>query len=107
MKLLLSLCCCTFALHAGMSDFFAWHRGAREYTHEQFADAQRDFEAVVTASPDDAAALYNAGKAAYKQQQFERAQAYFEDARQQHAAQQLHKQIVYDLGNAYAQQKKV
>lgn len=83
------------------------HKAVMAYQGEDFAKAEQLFEHVVATCPNDWQAVYNAGKAAYKQEKFEKAASFFNDAADICDIQQEKKiQALYDKGNARVQLKQ-
>jgi len=90
-----------------MYGFMDQHKAAQAYRAGCYKEALEQFETLLTQNPDEYELNYNAGKAAYQQEEYTAAAAYFSHAvAQEDIPDQLAKQASFDLGNTYVKQKK-
>ncbi len=87
---------------------FKHYKAAQAYRCNDNAQAQRIYEELITEDIKDYQALYNAGKAAYQQKDFVKAESYFNHtALSQTAPTLLRKQAWFDQGNTQIHQNKL
>lgn len=77
-------------------------------THvNNWESAQTSINQLLVDQPTRADLLYDAGVAAYRLQEYPKAQAYFEHVTQSDAPLHLKEQAYFNMGNAYVQQKQL
>lgn len=87
--------------------FWGEHSAVNTYRAGDYRGALSQFETLLIERPDDAQLLYNAGKAAYKTQEYDAAASYFERAAKQKEIDcTLAEHTWFDLGNTHVKQKK-
>lgn len=105
MKMLLLLAICVYASANG---FFLEENAAQAYRAQDYNKARELYQAQVEQDPENAQALYNLGKTAYKLADFENAQKCFEKATHNTAAcPQLQEQAAFELGDSCFQTDKL
>lgn len=96
---------CNVSLHAA---WFGYDRGVAVARQGDLAAAQTLLTEELTARPDNVELLYDAGVAAYKKNDYAQAHAYFSKVVGHTPAEQpLHRQALFNLGDAYAGDKKL
>ena len=93
--------------HQIIMPIFDTYRAVNAYKNDDLESAQTIFDNLVTQDPDNCEALYNLGKIAYKKNNFEGAEAYFDKAVQVHSgSEKFQEQALFDLGNSQTKLKK-
>ena len=98
--ILFSLCFLTVPLCANISSEWAYSRATSALQKGEYKQAQDGVSALLVDNPDRPDLLYDAGIAAYKLKEFEKADAYFQAASQKAADDQLKKQALFNGGNS-------
>ncbi len=97
------LLCATMPLCAG--SYTAWQADAA-YRAEDYARARQLYEDAVAKNPEDMQSLYNSGKAAYKQKEYEAAAASFKmAAHAEQSSSALKEHSFFNLGDTELLQK--
>ncbi len=78
------------------------------YQRNDLQEAKQIFESLLTDDPQDIQALYNLGKVSYAQQDFEKAEAYFNTVVElPESNDEQKKQAYFNCGNAQVKSKKL
>lgn len=96
---------CILSFHHACALLENYH-AFKAYKNNDLDGAHTLLNTVVNDNPDDAQALYNLGKIAYKKGEFETAGAYFSKAAHAPHVSALQEQALFDGGNSYAQLKQ-
>ncbi len=97
-----------FSLYAGLGSEWNYSRAVSYAQQEKWADAQRGMSQLMVDYPDDAALLYDSGVVAYRMKEFEKAEAYFNQAVCcDGTCDALKKQSHFNMGNTKVELKKL